>query len=547
MRYKGNGYITDLRDFKISKHCRYSIWHLTSEKVIDINLSQDEREMYFRFLSHVYLCGHLNIKSKLKSKMFYVPIPSRLLRDIFKRKFKLDVVSHLLRKTNYSYTDKRCREYRLKEGIMTDFFNTKKDLKPEEIAFLESISNISKTDLKDVRGNYNPIISKSIRCLRPFPINLTELDKLSDRLSDKAASLNSIMEDGEKRFKPNSKKMKAIYKKADSFFIKAMPLKFNLEQIRDSVVSEKKDKVLIGYSSAHYKLQKTGRITEIGGGFQNADKYLKHILIKDLNLYNYDLKNSQALFLLEELWYSEIKCLWLKKYLADPKKMKNKLAEKIGIPVSVFKNCFYAMIMGANPKLDVRVFNKAIQQYIVPGSVYRYIYEYCKKDVKRAKTLHRAFLREIKALNLAVKRWRDYIYSSKDLRYNYTHSRVKYWKNACDMKYKEFGIVNNELLSFDEDRDPNKETCKREIAAFMLQGLEAVFIHNLIIECSEKGIPVYRNEYDGLITGRPIPEKLVDKISKKLNLKFKPLLELKPICSEKLVKKYEKFLSKKIV
>ena len=74
------------------------------------------------------------------------------------------------------------------------------------------------------------------------------------------------------------------------------------------------------------------------------------------------------------------------------------------------------------------------------------------------------------------------------------------------------------------------ESVKRTLAAFILQGQEACFIHHLTILCSENGIPVFKNEHDGLITGVNIPQSLIAKASSLSglnNAKF----QIKPICS----------------
>ncbi len=72
---------------------------------------------------------------------------------------------------------------------------------------------------------------------------------------------------------------------------------------------------------------------------------------------------------------------------------------------------------------------------------------------------------------------------------------------------------------------------KRKLAAFVLQGQESCFIHHLTVLCDKEDIPIYKNEHDGLITGKPIPNELVMKASEKSHLEF-PILEIKPLCDD---------------
>ena len=95
----------------------------------------------------------------------------------------------------------------------------------------------------------------------------------------------------------------------------------------------------------------------------------------------------------------------------------------------------------------------------------------------------------------------------------------------------------------------NKKTIKkikRSLTAFILQGQESCFIHNLTILCSKNGIPVYKNEHDGLITGKKIPDSLIEKAAKKANMP-PPVFEIKSICSDAKRDKTIKFLGKEEV
>ena len=75
----------------------------------------------------------------------------------------------------------------------------------------------------------------------------------------------------------------------------------------------------------------------------------------------------------------------------------------------------------------------------------------------------------------------------------------------------------------------------------MLQGQEASFIHHMTIILTNAGIPVYKNEYDGLLTGGTIPKRLIAEAAKASGM-FNPVLELKPLCSEDKLKESKEYL-----
>ena len=212
------------------------------------------------------------------------------------------------------------------------------------------------------------------------------------------------------------------------------------------------------------------------------------------------MKASQAYILLQQLRDNNINSKWLAEYL-DNSQLKTTYANRIGIDVPTWKNCFYALVMGASPDNN-------------KGAIYQCILDHFDGDVAKASAAWRKFRLLTHKFKVAVKKWRNFIYKSKDRKITYRHGGVKYWKNACGMRYKEFGIKefgNQPKLVAQEDlSNPVKKASdlykipkvKRALAAFILQGQEACFIHHLTLLCKKTGIPVYKNEHDGLITGQ---------------------------------------------
>ena len=120
-----------------------------------------------------------------------------------------------------------------------------------------------------------------------------------------------------------------------------------------------KGKPLFEYK-ARYSIQTSGRISEIHGGFQNASKVFKRaFLLYVPEIYNYDLKSAQATILNHELTLSRLKSPWLESYINNSQ-AKYRYANKVGIPVGLWKDCFYALIMGAEAENQ---FGCDIQKY----------------------------------------------------------------------------------------------------------------------------------------------------------------------------------------
>jgi hypothetical protein len=291
-------------------------------------------------------------------------------------------------------------------------------------------------------------------------------------------------------------------------------------------------KDLIEYCAA-YSIQQSGRVSEIHGGFQSLYTPCKWLLLEGVaNIYNYDMKNAQAVILADELRKSGHECKWLEDYLKDPD-MKEILARKIGISVDCWKDCFYATIMGAETG-----------PY---GAIFKSIREE-ETDQEKAEVKHSKFIKEIQKLLNACDKWREHLLWGMSKRYMYKH-REFHWRNACDMEFRDnvAVMVENGINIIDSstgeviesERKLNK--LKRKLAAFFLQGKEAFFIHNLTLECVNKGIPVYKNEHDGIITGKRIPSRVIAKVAKEIGIP-EIMMDIKEICKEGKRRKFEKFL-----
>ena len=567
-KYSGGGFFQS--NYPVPRKLYRYLWSLTE----DIKLKgkpqtvRKKRKKYHRFITHVFM----NMRTQvINQKTFQngnecVPIYSRLIENKFGRKFRVRKLrKKIIKIKGHNTLAGNSREFSLKDEIyekalriefkgMSKFWNNllcekkkaKKDYdlvnlvtgrlheRPKKSALSEKCGNID-------YANLPKLINKSIKSLSPSPFNPKYIrrwvKKLRNKYKYEVRNFKKIREE----FEDGS----AEYKAAEKDFVKARGKYLNDFLSLMTITSQNPKKSLHNSTDgdslceykAAYSIQGSGRISEIRGGFQNASRYFKYLFYRHVpNIYNYDLKNSQATMLMEELEKCGFQCSWLKKYIEEAD-VKKELAATIGISVDLWKDCFYALIFGA----------EAERQH---GAIYENIYEYFRGDLSKTKTAYRSFKRILKELLTATKKWRDYLYESDDKRYHYHHDGFKYWKNACGMHFKDYGIKkkNGNIHLYDKLNDnrlitskPLINRCKRRLAAFMLQGKEACFIHNLTILCHENNIPVYKNEHDGIITGKNISEELIDAaaLMAKVN---SPHMEIKELCPKEQKNEWKKYV-----
>lgn len=291
---------------------------------------------------------------------------------------------------------------------------------------------------------------------------------------------------------------------------------------------------------AAYVPQRSGRLSEIGGGLQNASRVFKFRAFKNVEAINYDLKASQAMILIQELEASRLDSSWLKTYINDPKG-KETYAARIGVNTDTWKQCLYATIMGAVPHLPDTAVPNALMNYFKNDLGL----SEAKASIKKRQAL-RKYQEVAGDLIRETRKWRDYLIS-EDCHY-LTRSKPGYriWKNAAGMLHKKYCLDrNNKLFLYEtvknHELNPEKHSlepltkrktaeAKRSIAAFILQGQEACFIHELTKICVTNHIKVLRNEHDGVITDAEISPKLVDLAAQKSGLKHAELAK-KPLAS----------------
>ena len=308
-----------------------------------------------------------------------------------------------------------------------------------------------------------------------------------------------------------------------------------------------KNNHLYSYLAA-YEPQVSGRLTEKGGGLQNASRVFKWLCFRDVpNTFNYDLRASQANILSRELHDCGIDNSWIREYLKD-KNAKQTYAKLIGTDTGTWKACLYSTIMGA----------EAVSTF---GAAYEVLLEYfdgCRESTDEA---HRKYLKHADGLIRCCEQWRENIFVGKNKKYIYMTSGFRFWQNSIGMKHKEYGLNRSGELVLMESVYENKQApdsddvkpitnknkiskLKRQLAAFMLQGAESGFIHNLTLLCAAHSpeIMVLRNEHDGIICNNVIPEQLIIEAGTLSGFHRDPELDIKPLASKDDIKKMKKFL-----
>ncbi len=555
------GYIIDT--YTGSKELYVYFWNLT--KRLKIKGSKLERKIirqaYHHFLVHIYVgCRLKSIKTDEPKKPLTIPTYSLLIRSKFKGMIDVKLLKkkNIIRYTKYFHGSGggRCREFRLHLKIYGEAIKIAKN---HTITAWEgltrTINRPRKVNLvtgrpikKDIKSttfllsNNNklydiaPIVKESIASLLPCPFNphaiIPYFKNVEMAHKREIKNINLVKKKLTKRYPSMGRKKIAKldeYIEANKKLQKIRGLYLNIMLSMETIIAQNPQPLdltingqqLYEYRAA-YRPQKSGRISEIHGGFQNITTPCKKLLLQNVpNIFNYDLKNSQAVILYIELKYCGIKCKWLRKYIKD-KTRRKALADEVGITESCWKSCFYSIVMGS------------------PAGGVSAVYDAIRKESNNTATTKRKlkkFKQVAKPIMLACKQWREHLFHSTDRRYKYRHNGY-HWKNTCGMTFKEYitvydsgkTLLTNKITGEIITKPSIISEVKRQLPAFYLQGKEAFYIHTLTLKCNEHSIPVYKNEHDGLITGKKIPKKLWQQVASEVDAKGISL-EIKKICS----------------
>lgn len=247
-----------------------------------------------------------------------------------------------------------------------------------------------------------------------------------------------------------------------------------------------------------YRSSSSGRSTAVGGGFQNASREMKQVMLGNIpNVFNYDMESSQDRILLEFLDEAGIPCPWLEEGLAG-KDFKTEIAAQTGLSRETVKRCLHALKMGAS--VHKRRTNS--------------VYEYIADDVgeEAAGAMLERFAACVRPLTDALAEWHAYL-TGRWLEENAYRARAnrRYVKNAIGKPFCVDAWGKNER--------------GRKLAAHVLQGRESQFIHNLVLLSDRYGFDVLSLQHDGVITRGEVPDAAVEEVRQLTGMHYVRLVQ----------------------
>lgn len=252
-----------------------------------------------------------------------------------------------------------------------------------------------------------------------------------------------------------------------------------------------------------YRLQESGRVSHIGGGVQSCSREMKEAVYKDIDgVRNYDIKSSQAYILIDFLEEAHLDPSWLKRYIHTPN-AKHIFARKAGLPVDVWKGCLYAVFMGATLPLNIETSEGDIRKMIL-GAV----------DSTQLKATYERFRRVIGPLYNALREWHEYLDSTWTKQNKYP---------ACGGWFVSNDTGSTMKLNKLKSKPPHERRGK--LAAFLLQGREAAFIHTLTKLSKRYNFRVIANEHDGLVSIGEIPKSAIETAQEIRSMEYVKLVE----------------------
>ena len=289
-----------------------------------------------------------------------------------------------------------------------------------------------------------------------------------------------------------------------------------------------------------YRGQKTGRKSEIGGGFQSCSREQKHEAFYFIpRIRNYDLKSSQMYGLKYQLMSARMDTSVVDRYIGVDKKT---LAKEVGVDVDCWKGIMYGTYFGGFPQ---RKFNKQgklgkckllslLRSEIVYNHICKYLgietwYNYDKKrrecednlqNEAKIKIILQKFYEQNYDLIILLEQWREYLTTDFFLSNFDPQGDKKYIWNRSNMPL--------EMTQYMNDKGIINSQGKRDLASHLLQGQEAQFISRLTwysksdLDCPYR---VISDQHDGLIVHGFIPEEYVEKARQDTGFKYAYLVE----------------------
>jgi hypothetical protein len=230
---------------------------------------------------------------------------------------------------------------------------------------------------------------------------------------------------------------------------------------------------------------------------------MKQAIYKGIDdVHNYDIKSSQVYVLIELLSRAGFDASWLQGYVNTPE-AKHVYAKQAGVSTDTWKSILYALFMGATLPQDILRSRGDVRKTLeaeVGG---------CHLETAYAQ-LHNILG---PLYHDVLKPWRGHLIGSwLEANADPGYAGKRYVKNAAGVPF-----------CIDDVRNPYE--LKKKLAAFLLQGREAAFIHTLTGYADEYGFRVISNEHDGVVTIGAIPQEAIERAKCKLDMDYVDLVE----------------------
>ena len=460
------------------------------------------KEDSLKFVAHIISCQLYKYKEGNEG---YVPIPY-VVRERFCKDAELKdleengIIERLiideLRGHTYSVELGICTSYRVREDIIEEFIKLE-NLSAAEYMTAPKVNlfngkrcrAINKSKLVDENNNkYPKLIVDAIKCIDRCIIELAPVEE----------HINNL--------KLNMLGAEAIYGKDSDEYKRARGQYYNDSACLKNALNQNAEEILPGFYSfiPDYSVSDPGRIHTF---MQNASREMKDAAFKNVkNLRNYDLRSSQAIGLIQQFEIAGLDTTWLENYKND-KQAKYHYAAQIGISVDTWKRCLCALLMGGYvPKKYSEKSN---------ADIMRYLMEEAEGDFDLTVDYLNKFSEAVAPLKVELDKWHEWLLSTYAKKIgNYAAGKL-YLTNPTGSK-----------LCID-DLPKGKDIWQRKarVAAFVLQGQEAAFIHQLTILSLQYDYKVIQNEHDGLITVGAVPTEAVDKAAEAAGMKYAVLDE----------------------
>jgi len=235
-----------------------------------------------------------------------------------------------------------------------------------------------------------------------------------------------------------------------------------------------------------YEPAYTGRVSELGAGYQGLRGLSKAVLVYDKGLNNYDLELAHLTALKNLTLEYETAAKNKKLNHHDWRRFERTIMSK---PFQKAK----ATQLG----LSSKQFKKILYGFIYSGGSMRIkpIRACCLNDERLSKLEN--YLFPLKKIIDCL-----WFYIRRDDRFKP--------KKGVKASYD---ITNLTGCRFLPDKALSKVKRRRKILAHLIQGIEKHFVHTLTIACKKSGINVVSDEHDGIVTDKPIPQNIIDDVT----------------------------------